>query len=308
MRFWPRRPGKPHGVHSLGLADPAHPARKRIDVASVIADRRLEIGQADESTTLRTDSKSMADLIGVLDIALIDAPDDPDLLAARAAAHTLAQEPEFARRDIDHVLRIDEHHLEANMLKLYGNRWDSLLFLPGWSGAATRVHPVMAQRANRGDALHCVRHKLQVALVLLLIADPEDYRQPPLRWRWEVLYGDTPYGPIGSHYALFDIGGKIRRQECFLAPSTQRNPPSMPPSQMLGRLASARICFLVVADASGKVIHNLEYVLPMETRRTLSRLAEALVKASGTDAQTIRNASEWQMQHIDLDSVTFPGG
>jgi hypothetical protein len=43
----------------LGLADPHHPARKYIDTAAVIADRRLKVRAVGEGTSIETDEVAM---------------------------------------------------------------------------------------------------------------------------------------------------------------------------------------------------------------------------------------------------------
>ncbi|TFH53167.1 MAG: hypothetical protein E4G89_01095, partial [Methanothrix sp.] len=298
MRIPWRLFSKRHEPLPLGLADPAHPARKWIDAATVIADRRLDIKLVGGRPAIETNAGALRDLVGALDLALAEAPDDPDLLAARAAVRHLLHESSQANEDLGHALRIDPHHIEASALRKHGDKWNNLLFLPSWSCSSRLVHPVLAAKANQGDALHCVRHNLQAALVLLLIGTSQEYPDAPARYRWEIVCSATPFGPIGAHYVLLDVGGKIRRQEFILAPSTERNGPSGPPSSLLGRLPSVRTCFIVLAEPSGQVLHSLQYDLSREVRSVLSKLTRQLSDAAGTDSAVIRNATEWHMQHF----------
>ena len=308
MRLWQHLFGKRHQTYPLGLADPEHPARKWIDAAAVIADRRLDLNLIEGKPAIQTNLTSLRDLVGALDVALVEAPDDPDLLVARASARYLLQEIIPAHKDLDHALRMDPRHFEAGVLRQYGEDWNNLFFVPGWSSTSRWIHPVLAEKANQGDALHCVRHNLQAALILLLIGNHEDYSDVPARFRWEVVYSDTPFGPIGAHYALMDIGGRFRRQEFILASATEHRDTSAPPTPLLGRLASVRTCFFVVAESSGQVLHNMQYDLPADTRRTLAKLARALLETAGSESSDIRSAAEWHMQHFDMDSVIFPEG
>lgn len=308
MRFLQSLFGKGRRPYPLGLADPDHPARRWIDAAVVIADRRLDLSLVEGRPAIQANTTGLRDLVGALDVALGEAPNDPDLLVARASARYLLQEITAANDDLDRALRVDSRHCEAGALRRYGKNWHNLFFLPGWSPNSRRVHSVLAEKANQGDALHCVRHSLQAACVLLLVGNREDFSGTPTRCRWEVVCSETPFGPIGAHYALIDMGGSVRRQECILAPSTERSDTSAPPPPLLGRLASVRTCFVVVAESSGQVLHNMQYNLPEDTRRTLAKLSRLLFNASGSRASDIRGAAEWHMRHFDMDSVVFPEG
>lgn len=289
----------------LGLADPHHPARKYIDTAAVIADRRLEVKVVGDRTSIETDEGALNDLTGALDLALAESPNDPDLLTAKAAAMCLLQKQADANGLLDQALKIDSHHPEAAAMRKYGDKWNHLLYLPSWSAQSKRVHPLLAEKANRGDILHCVRHDLQPALVLLSILEKSDLPSPPTRYRWTATLSETPSGPIGAHYLLLEIGGQTRRGEYFLAPSTNLPGPLDPPSSLPARLPGVKTCFIVLAESSGEVIHNFQYDLPASLRPVLVKISRRLNEKAGTDAATIAAAANWHMQHFNIDALTI---
>lgn len=305
LRFLRRVLGKQRTTLPLGLADPSHPAKRWIDVATVIADRRLEVKVVDGKPAIETNSFALRDLVATLDLALGEAPEDADLLAVRAAARYLLDEVPEATRDIDRALRCDSTHVEASALRKYGQGWNNMLFLPSWSSESRYVHPFLAEKANLGDILHCVRHCLQPAMVLLLMATKEEYPNAPVRYRWDVVCSETPFGPIGAHYILLDLNGQVRRQEYILAPSTEAGQPNSPPPPLLGRLPCVRTCFIVLVAPTGEVLYNLRYDLPPALRSVLKKLTRRLSKASGTNSSDVRRAADWHMQHFDMDALTL---
>lgn len=296
---------KPAPAPSLGLADPHHPARKYIDAASVIADRRLKIRVVGDKTRLDTDEGALGDLIGALDLSLAQAPRDPDLLTAKAASMRLLQKQDEADILLDQALKTDPHHPEAAAMRTYGNHWVHLLYLPSWSAESRRVHPILAEKANRGDLLHCVRHSLQPALVLLNILEKSDLPSAPTRYRWTATLSETPSGPIGAHYLLLEIDGRVRRSEYFLAPATELRGPSDPPPSLPVRLPGVKTCFIVLAESSGEVIHNFRYDLPPVLGPVLSKLSRRLIEHCGADLAAITDSANWHMQHFNIDALTI---
>jgi hypothetical protein len=303
MNFWKRLVGKRREALPLGLADLAHPARRWIDIASVIADQRLELKLTEGRPAITANVSAVRDLVGALDMAVLEAPNDPDVLTARAAAKGLMGANTEAAEDLSQALRAEPHHIEASALLSYGDKWNNMLFLPSWSSDSHYVHPVLAEKANRGDILHCVRHKLQGALVLLLVGKGEEFAEAPTAYRWEVVCSETPHGPIAAHYALLKINGAVRRQECILVAPPQRLERSEPPPALLARLPAAKTCFIVVADSSGKVLHNLQYNLPTAVQSALKRVTQKLTESAGAGSAKMRQAAEWHMQNFNMDTL-----
>jgi hypothetical protein len=292
-------------VPGLGLADPHHPARKYIDTAAVIADRRLKVRAVGEGTSIETDEVAMRDLTGALQLALAESPNDPDLLTAMAAALCLLQKQEEVNGLLGQALKADPHHPEAGAMRRYGERWSHLLYLPPWSAQSKRVHPLLAGKANHGDILHCVRHCLQPALVLLSILEKSDLPSPPTRYRWTATLSETPSGPIAAHYLLLEIDGQVRRGEFFLAPSTGILGPSHPPPSLPVRLPGIKTCFIVLAESSGEVIHNFRYDLPASLRPVLYRISRRLDESTGADSASIADAVNWHMRNFDMEALTI---
>lgn len=239
-------------------------------------------------------------------MAVVEAPNDPDILVARAAAKLLLAAKAEATEDLSQALRAEPDHIEAAALRKYGDNWNNPLFLPSWSSDSHYIHPVLAEKANRGDILHCARHKLQAALVLLLVAKGQEFADAPKGYRWEVVCSETPHGPIAAHYALLKINGTVHRQECILTPPSQIVGRSEPPPALLARLPAAKTCFIVLAESSGKVLHNLQYDLPPALQSVLKRVTQRLSQAAGASSTQMRQAAEWHMRNFDMDALTLP--
>jgi len=289
----------------LGLADPSHPARKWIDVATAIAQRRLTVERVDGRLAVRTDSSALRDLIGALDNALSSAADDADLLATRGAVRQMLNEPDLASSDLNAALRLCPRHVEASNLRKFGHEWNSLFFLPSWSVEATHVHPVIAEARNSGEFLQLVRFTLEPALILLHVGTSADFPKEVRRFQWLPRYSETPYGPVGAHYMLIDFGCRVHRQEYILSPPHPPPKPNSVPPMLLGRLPQIRICFLVVVEPNGNVLHNLRYILPAAARQTLTTMSRLFSETQSRNATSIRQSADWHMQHFDFNQIGF---
>lgn len=285
------------------LSDPAHPARRWIDVTAIAADRHLEVGLQDGRPVLQTTAMAAQDILGALDLAVAAAPDDADLLAARAAAHALAGDTGKAAADVAAALKIDPAHAEATAMQRHRDAWNSVFFLPAWSAAQREIGEVVAAAANRGDILHPVRFGIEAALLVLLPAGEAKIEAPPRRAHWQAFVSRTPYGPIGVHYTLIDIGGQVRRQEAMLGPDTAGRGN---PAPLLDRLAGLRTCFVALADPTGAVKGNIRLDLPASTRAALGELSAALAKAAGSPADRVKQAIRWHTENFDMESIRFP--
>jgi hypothetical protein len=155
MQFPWRLLRKKRPAPDLGLDDPAHPARKWIDAATVIADRRLDVKLVNGRHMIETSPGGLGDLVGALDLALQEASDDADLLCVRAAARYLLQDKTRGDDDVKCALRAEPSHVEACLMRKHGDKWQSLLSLPSWSQQSRQIHPVLAEEANQGESLHC---------------------------------------------------------------------------------------------------------------------------------------------------------
>ncbi|MEZ5987646.1 MAG: hypothetical protein R3F30_00670 [Planctomycetota bacterium] len=290
----------------LGLADPGHPARKWIDAASVIIERRLELQVIDDETRIKTDGPAATDLLGALDMALSAAPADADLMVIRSAVYRLLDRSTEAEKDIEQALRSDPLHTEATLVKKYGTAWNSLLFSPPWSERAKTLHPVLVHKANQGSPLQCVLHGLQPALSLTIVGGRDQLEGSVRRFDWQVFENRTPSGTIGAHYLLAEMPDGTRRQELFLVPPEQSTAGKSEPVPLYERLPAARTCFLVIVEPSGQVIHNLRLDLPESTRRVLSKLSQSLLRQAGMPLTVSQQAVEWYMRNVEVESIEIP--
>ncbi len=266
----------------------------------------MTVKVVDSKPSICTDTDSLHDLISMLDIALNESPDDPDLLVVRASAHILLNNSDQANHDLNHALQINPKHIEAFNMLQYAGEWNHLLFLPPWSSQSNLIHPVLAENANQGEVLQSVRHSLQTALIILFTVTKHDWPDSPTRYRWEAVCNRTPFGPIGAHYILLERNGQTHRQECLiLSPQIESPAPHSSPPALLTRLSSAKTCFIILADQQGEVLHNLRYDLPMTLRSTLKKISHQLLKAIGTNSSENQKAANWHMEHFDMNQLSL---
>jgi hypothetical protein len=81
---------------------------------------------------------------------------------------------------------------------------------------------------------------------------------------------------------------------------------SEPPPALLARLPAAKTCFIVLAERSGRVLHNLQYDLPPALQSVLKQATQRLGQAAAATSAQMRQAVDWHMQNFDMDALTLP--
>jgi hypothetical protein len=293
----PARPG--------GLAAQDHPASQWIKAASSIVRQRFEMRFDGQRISLKTNANAVRDLLGALDLCLSDSPDDPDLLAVRADVHRILGDSSAMQADLAAALRFEPGHTEATLLESYGADWSGALLLPMWTAHERRLHPVIAEKRNAGEFLQPISNCMQPALAFVMLDANDQFGGEVSRCHWRILNVDTPHGPLAAHYTLFEIDGRVTRQEGILSVKVAGLEPGAVPGPMVARFGAMHTFFLIVVDPEGTVLQNVRYELPESTRRDLRKAARVLLGTELTST-AIREAANWHMRHFDLDQLDFP--
>lgn len=292
---------------ALGLADPAHPARAQIAAAAQIADQVIQLKAAGGFTMMQVEGAGANQLVAAIDGALAQAPDDPDLLVAKSGALCCAMQFKTAEEIIDQVLARWPDHFEARMRKEHWSDWNNLFHFPPWSDKAARLHPLMAQA---GQLVQVVRDGLQLGVAVVRPVQRGMFPgglSPQMRSKWELVWSETPYGPIVAHYIMVeDDPSDPFKAEGSIAPVVVEKDVPNAGYWLLKRLALLRSCFLVLADGD-TVLYNRRYLFPDSFVATLKTISQKMTyqKVGPDQGAAIQRAMRWHEQNFDMARIRF---
>jgi len=292
---------------------PCDPEVRRLkEEASRIADQVIERSYSGvyliETSCVVTKEGRSFPLIDVIDQLLHIAPDDPDILFAKAETYSLLADDETGQRLRREVLRLDPTHFDASMRERHFHDWANIFTYPGWSDGFTKVPPVMLAVQNAGQFVQIVRDGLALTLAVFLRVNRDNFPQEVVDARWKPLWVDTPFGPVFPHYAMFRLpNGKIYRQEYSLSPYPlkihQRNG-----NWLIRRFCEVDSVFLVVNDGEN-VIYNSRFIYSESVRRTLASSKKKLeivqTPLTGEHDERFRRGMEWYMQNYDMEKIPY---
>ena len=289
---------------SPNLSDPDPPARREIAEASHIADQIINLVPGVFSVT-NTEALRLASAI---DRALVIAPNNSNLLIAKAGALSCGLQNDTAKQVIDQVLAIDESNFEALMRRDHWAKWGHLFLYPPWSTSAGSLHPVMAQSLKLNQSVQLVRDGLQIGIAIVKDAHGQSDVQisNKMRSTWHPVLSDTPYGPVVAHYVLVeDDPAAPLRMESLLTPSL---PEAMEPYHaywLLQRMSRLSSCFITITDGE-RVMHNVRHVFSAPLKTELQRICQALTgKSPKADSTAQMNAMQWYMKNCKMPRIQF---
>lgn len=300
---------KPEQVRCLySSSTPAYPAAKWIRLAATIADEGITLSpSADGLTQTAAISKAVAQkLVQAIDQAVEIAPDDPDLLVAKSAALSLSSEPDNAMAVLDQALAIAPHHFDGRMLKAHPDTWQHLFHFPSWAEGHTKLSPIMRERRWMGQQLQLVRDGLTLGVAVVNPEKREMFPDTTLRAKWDLVWMETPHGPVAVHYTMLDWGNDdIWPHEEFIPHVGAEIPAVLDNYWVLRRLAVIDSCFIVLADMqSGEVLHNERYIFPQTLRSKIRAMDNDLRRMGPTvDIDECLAAGNWYVEKYTLDSV-----
>ncbi|HEY4688701.1 MAG TPA: hypothetical protein VIK33_05270 [Anaerolineae bacterium] len=297
------------GTFKLGLADPGHPARQQIDLASRIADDAIQLMAAGDSTMLSTNSADGARLVEAIDTALAQPPDDLDLLVAKSGALCCALQFKTAEEVIDRVLSIDPNHFEARQRKAHWEKWSHLFQFPSWSATTGTLHPVMAAHLRHARQVQLVRDGLQIGVAVVRPVQRQDVApglSNRMRSKWEPVWSNTPSGAVVAHYLLVeDDASNPFRAEGFLPTYTPDEATPAAGYWLLQRMSRINSCFLVLTDGQ-QVLYNVRYAFPDALKSTLHTIVERMERQpTRPNTAAFQQAMQWHMNNFDMKRIRF---
>ncbi len=290
---------------TLNQTNPTHPAHAQIEVAAQLADQVIHLNTVGDFTSMQIDGAGAMQLVAAIDEALVQAPDDPDLLVAKSGALCCAMQFKTAEEVLDQVLVSCPDHFEARMRKDHWSDWNNLFLFPPWSDKATRLHPLMAQA---GQLVQVVRDGLQLGVAVVRPVQRSMFPRglsSQMRSKWELVWSETPYGPIVAHYIMVeDDPFDPFKAEGTIAPIVVEKDVPNSGYWLLKRLALLRSCFLVLADGD-TVLYNRRYLFPDSFVATLNTISQKMTyqKVGRDQGAAFQRAMHWHEQNFDMARI-----
>ncbi|HEY5593050.1 MAG TPA: hypothetical protein VIK55_18800 [Paludibacter sp.] len=286
----------------IPLYSSKHPAHIEIQEIEELIDKTIEIKIVGDSPLYSSNSDSYLDIVNLFDQAVAKAPEDPDLLYARASLHYFHMQGKDGQVDRNRVLELSPTHFDASMSKEYFKSWDSLLKLPGWNETKTTLPDFIAKHVQLGHLAQLVRDHLRGAIAIVVQENPNIGLDGCSKIRWDLKWVNTPHGKVAAHY-LFLNNGKF--QEMFIPHLAEDEPTINGNYWLLKRLAAEKYCFIVIVRGT-KVIWNERYFFPSELLKTLKQLEKDLKTDGAISSMTkFQTATQWYMNNSDVSTLKF---
>jgi tetratricopeptide (TPR) repeat protein len=272
-------------VIRLSPAPPAlwradHPAHEHIRIATAIADRVFRPRFLDGRLLCEAAAGTGGydELRHEMDGALQLAPDDSDLLFARAEANAARGNAEAARELRERVLRLRPDHFDAGMRQRHPDEWPHLYTYPAWSDQTTTVPPTMLALEAAGHAVQIVRDTLSLTPLVLIplpgLRSPQEVEE----YHWHPRWIETPHGPVFVCSVLLRLAsGAVHRERLFLSPYPVEPIVPQHGNWLIHRFCNAAWIFLVWHDDE-EVLFNRRLMLAPEVRRELAYVRRCLAR------------------------------
>ncbi|MFZ1010112.1 MAG: hypothetical protein WAN65_24960, partial [Candidatus Sulfotelmatobacter sp.] len=164
---------------AISLRMEAHPAHGLVKQLEEFKIRQGECEEADRR-----------EYLALLDQAIALAPDDVDLLYAKAC-----MDRKNEVKHLEQLRRLHPDHLDTIMTRgehpRWHNRplpadWEGLYQFPGWSQGSAELKGFMLQRVAKSRHVQIVRHQLGLTLAMVYGSEDEDYFAKIGRLRWDL--------------------------------------------------------------------------------------------------------------------------
>ena len=289
----------------LRLVDPAHPARRQLDLAAKIVHQNVTVELRGERTAMVARADELAKSLPLLDEAIAACPNDADLLVAKASiVNALSAQSNASKEVLDLALTRDPNHFEARTWRDHSENWQHALRFPSWDDRESSLHDVMAAHLRLGHRVQIVRDGLQkaVAVVAEIGGPPLDTRtKVKLHW----LLSETPYGPLVAYYCrIEEPTGEPSTTEGFLPILA----PSYSPIEgysLFQQLAFTPYCFVVFVDGSSVAL-NRKIILSDSAIAKVRQMASQLASAKKyLPIEDFQSAMDWHTNHCSMGQLTY---
>jgi len=288
--------------------------RRLIQEASRVADQAIDRSyyaggswKLDLKFEVTKDSEHSFPLINLIDKILQLVPDEPDMLFAKAEAHSLLLDDETGQRLRREVLRLDANHFNAYMREKHFKEWGNIFTYPGWGGELTKVPPFMLAIQEDGGYVQIVREGLAPTLAVMYPVNRDNFPPEIIDARWKPFWVETPFGPIFPHYAMFSLpNDKIYRQEFSISPYPLQKIHELHGNWLIRRFCEVNSIFLVVNDGED-IIYNSQFAYSQSVRSTLESVKEKLQKMTLPQdyEKRYQRGMEWYTQNSDIELIPY---
>jgi hypothetical protein len=298
---------RPAAGSSLRLADPKHPAAKQISEVAGYLNGAVEIKAFGDALMYNhsIDFSEAERLTGVMDSAVALAPEDNDLLVAKAGVlHAFAQY-KTAEEVVDEALTRDPTHFEARAWKDHWESWRSPWQFPTWDLKQTCLHPVMAGQLERGLALQVVRDGLQKTLAIVAGGPPYAMNRAT-DVKAKFVLSRTPYGPVVAYYLrITEPGDRPHNMEMFVLPANPVSFTATEPNFLLQQLAFLPYCYVVLVNGTDVVLNRQVVFGPAVTSEVRDIARQLSEQTSFVEKSNARGAFNWHMNNFDMEGIRF---
>lgn len=279
-----------------------HPAYKEIQGIEELLEKTIDVKISGNTPLFSGNSVHYGDIMDLFSKALGKAPDDPDLLYARASVNYFYLQGGDGKADRDRVLEICPSHFDAMMSRDHFQTWETLPQLPTWNEKKSTIPELIATNVATTHYAQIVRDNLRSAFAIVVPWSPGIDLKGCTKIRWELKWVDTPHGKLAAHY-LFLNNAKF--QEMFIPHLSESEARVNHNYWMLRRLADEKYCFIVIT--SGKsVLWNERYMFPSALQNTLQRLGNDLKKDGPASSMVkCQNAAQWYMNNSDINALKY---
>ena len=292
---------------AVRLANPAHPARERLDKLALAVQILFEVEVAGNRTVtkLSAPAGTLETLIVRVDEAIAACPGDLDLLVAKAAILHSSGQFKSAETALDIVLSQDPDHFEAKAWKQHWDTWIHALRFPRWDETLQSVHPVMASHLALDHRVQLVRDGLQKTLSIVApVQGPPFDRRTEVKVQW--VLSETPDGPLIAYYVkLIEPSGEPSTMEAFLPMFRPTLFSPMEGCFLVSQLAFTPYCFVVLVNGNA-VSLNRRFTLSPRASQNMRNVASRLTSSdSYLPEQKFQDAIRWHSSNFDIATVTF---
>lgn len=292
---------------ALRLADPAHPARKQLELVAKIVDQYVQVEVAGDRTAMNVSAPfgEMEKALSSLGEAIAICPDDMDLLVAKACILHASAQFKSAEEVLDLVLSKVPDHFEAKMWKSHWETWSNALRFPRWNERLSSLHPVMASHLRLDHRVQVVRDSMQktLAIVTEVQGPPFDNRtQVKVEW----VLSQTEVGPLVAYYTkIIEPSGEPSTMEAFLSIFQPTLFSPMEGYFLVQQLAFTPYCFVVLVSGTTAML-NRRIVFGQKTVQKLREMVSQLTSTqSYPSQQQFKSAVQWHMNNFDMKRLTF---
>jgi len=283
-----------------------HPAYSEIREAEIFARKNIKFISDSCATNTIYAIEDAVSLIGIIDRAIKKAPDDLDLLYAKCSACYIAQLSDQAEEIRLKILNINPDHFDAKVKGNNSKSWEMVFSMPEWDEDIKIIPQAVNDFQELSQLIQIVRDNLRPAIAVVFPAalytgiSLVNYN----KCRWELMWTNTPFGYIATHYLMLDNGVV---QEGVVPHSSEDKATVRAGYWLLRRLADEDYCFIVITYGE-KILVNQRYFFPQPLKDKLRKMGEELKKITPLcpgKLDELQKSAQWFTDKYDINMFKY---